>query len=543
MRETPFFLKAVKYLLLFAFFSAQFAQLSSAEDVVKQSQSQNSPEWRYSVRPNDNLIHFGNRYLINPDDWRVLQKINQIKNPRRMQLGQIVRVPLALLKQVPASAEVVLASGKAGILKSDNSLQSVTVGQQLGAGTVLNTGDNSKINIKLADGSIVSMQPNSTLILDSLSMYSGGGMVDTKLRLQQGKLEAEANPKHIQGNQMQIITPSAVAAVRGTKFRVSTDDVTIRQETLEGKVGLIAAGEEVGVDKGFGSLSEGGNSPLPPVLLLPAPATESLVKKLQALPATFELAAQEGAVAWVGKVSSDAQFSSIAATSLSQGTKLSFNDLPDGSYYLKVRAKDKLGLEGYDATHAFVLKARPFAPIATAPTNSATLREAKPVLAWTKVDQANQYLLELAKDAEFKELVDSQRVTNNAFKLEKELQAGQYFWRLASIDATGQGPYMLVSSFTYKPMPPAPDVSQLKVRVLNNQVLVNTINPLEGLRYEAILHNEKNQQKNVWHGTDLGAEFSFLLKEYGKQTLILRHTEADGTTGPDAVFEFDAPPP
>jgi hypothetical protein len=541
MTESPFFLKAVKYLLLFAFLSVQLAPLASAGETAKQPQ--NSAEWRYSVRPNDNLIQFANRYLLNPDDWRTLQSLNNIKNPNRMQTGQIVRVPLALLKQVPASAEVVLASGKAGILKADNSVQSVTIGQQLGAGTVLNTGDNSKLNIKLADGSIVSMQPNSTLTLDSLSMYSGGGMVDTTLRLQQGKLETEANPKHVQGNQMQIITPSAVAAVRGTKFRVSSDDVSIRQETLEGKVGLIAAGEEVGVDKGFGSLSEGGNAPLPPVLLLPAPATEGLAKKLEALPVTFELAAQDGAVAWVGKVSADAQFNSIAATSLSQGSKLSFNDLPDGSYYLKVRAKDKQGLEGYDATHAFVLKARPFAPTVTAPAQSAIVREAKPALAWTKIEQAKEYLLEVAKDADFKELVDNQHVANNAFKLEKELQVGQYFWRLASIDATGQGPYTSASSFSYKPMPLTPDVSQMHVKVFNNQALVNTVNPPAGLRYEAILRNEKNQQNNVWRGTDLGAEFGFLLKEYGKQTLILRHVEADGTAGPDAVFEFDAPAP
>jgi hypothetical protein len=526
------FLKAVYALLLFVFMAMQI-NAAQAEDA----------EWRYSVRPNDNLIQFAKRYLLNPDDWRILQTRNNIKNPTRMQAGKTIRVPLALLKQVPASAEVVLASGKAGILKPDNSLQSVAIGQQLGAGTVLNTGENSKLNIKLADGSIVSMQPNSTLKLDTLSMYSGGGMVDTKLRLQQGKLETEANPAHVQGNTMQIITPTAVAAVRGTKFRVSSDDVSIRQETLEGKVGLIAAGEEVGVAKGFGSLSEGGNPPLPPVLLLSAPATESLAKKLEALPVTFDLSMQDGAVAWLGKVSSDAQFNNIAATSLSQGTKLSFNDLPDGNYYLKVRAKDKLGLEGYDATHAFVLKARPFAPTVTTPAQSAIVREAKPELTWSAVSQASGYVLELAKDAEFNGLLYHQELTNNTYKLQNELQPGQYFWRLASMDATGRGPYMPVSSFSYRAMPPAPDVSQIHVKVLNNQVFVTTVEPNEGLRYEAILHNEKNQQKNVWQASDLGAEFSFLLKEYGKQTLVLRHIESDGTLGPDAQFEFDAPPP
>ena len=549
MNTFQFSIKTVKFLLFFAFLTLQFNQALLAETASNQAQNQannqanNQAEWKYSVRPGDNLIQFANRYLINPDDWHVLQSLNQIKNPKHLQTGKQIRVPLVLLKQTPASAEVVLASGQAGILKTDNSVQSVTVGQQLGAGTALVTGVNSKLNIKFADGSIVSMQPNSTMKLDTLSMYSGGGMVDTKLRLQQGKVEAEANPAHVRGHQMQIITPSAVAAVRGTKFRVSTDVVSIRQETLEGQVALVAAGEEVAVDKGFGSLSEGGNAPLPPVLLLPAPATNALAHKLEALPAVFSMPAQDGAVAWLGKVSVDEKFDSIAAENLSQDSNLSFSDLPDGKYFLKVRAKDKQGLEGYDATHEFLLNAQPFAPAVTTPTAATTVRDANPELTWTKIEQANEYLLELARDADFKQLLDSRRVVNNAYKIEKNLEPGKYYWRLASIDnATDQGPYMAASNFTYKAKPNAPDISQLKIAVQNNKVFVTTVNPPAGLAYEAILHNEQNQQKSVWRGTNLGAEFSFLLKEYGKQTLVLRHVEADGLAGPEAKYEFNASP-
>lgn len=540
MNKTRFSFKTVKFLLFFAFVTPQLnQQLLAAEASASASQ----PEWRYSVRPGDNLIHFGKQHLINPDDWVVLQKLNNIKNPKRMRLGQIVRVPLSLVKQLPAPAEVALSSGQAGILKADKSVSPVTKGQQLTAGTELITGENSKLDIKFADGSIVSMQPNSTLKLDTLSIYSGGGMVDTKLRLQQGKVETEANPTHLQGNQMQIITPTAVAAVRGTKFRVSTDDVSIKQETLEGKVALSAAGEEVAVDKGFGSLSEGGNAPLPPILLIPAPATSSLPVKLEAVPVAFNMPAQEGAVAWLGKISTEPQFNSILTEKLSQGTNLSFSDLPDGKYYLKVRAKDKQGLEGYDATHEFNLNARPFAPATTTPAQAATVREVNPELTWTKVEQANEYLLELARDADFKQMLDSRRVVSTAYKIEKNLEPGQYYWRLASIDGADQGPYMAASSFAYKAKPNAPDISQLNVKVERNKVFVNTTSPPEGLTYEAVLLNEVNKQNNVWRGTGLSGEFSFLLKEYGKQTLKLRLIDAEGVAGPDAVYEFNASPP
>ena len=507
-----------------------------------------APEWQYSVRPGDNLIQFADRYLLNPNDWRVLQKLNAIKNPEKLQIGQVIRVPLALVKQTPAPVEVILVSGQAGLVKADKSLQILEAGQLLSAGATLSTGLNSRLDLKFADGSIVTMQSNATMKLDTLSMYSGGGMVDTKLRLQQGKVEVAANPKHVPGNQMQIITPSAVAAVRGTHFRVTTDAQSIKQETLEGNVALSAAGAEVAVKKGYGSLSEGGAPPLPPILLLAAPDSEKLAIKLDSLPLTFNMPAQDGAVAWVGQVSSDAKFNRVLAENMSQGAALSFADVPDGHYYLKVRAKDQKGLEGYDATHAFDLNARPFAPNVLHPKDAEILREANPALTWTPLEQANHYVLEIAQDAAFNNIIEHKQVDSTAYKLEKSLASGQYYWRLASLtdpvdNPQNQGPFGKVNHFSYKPLPSMPDVSQLHVKVRQNRVFVATINPPAGLSYQAILHNEKNNQLSVWSASDLGAEFDFLLKEYGKQKLLLHYVEADGTKGPDAIIEFDAPAP
>lgn len=528
-----FSLKAVKYCLLFSFFVNQAYGPALAKEIT--------PEWRYSVRQGDTLIHFAKRHLINPADWRVLQTLNNIKNPYRMPLGLIVRVPLNLLKQMPAAAEVVLVSGHANIKSVDNTIQPAAVGNKLGVGTLLITGENSKINVKFADGSIVTVESNSTLKLDTLSLYGGGGMVDTKLRLQQGKLDVVANPTHKQSI-MQIYTPTAVAAVRGTQFRVSAEAMTVRQETLDGRVALSAAGEEVAVAKGYGSSSENGNPPLPPVLLLSAPIISSLATKFESVPITFALPMQEGAIAFLGKVSSDAQFNTILGENLSQKNQLTFNDIPDGQHYLKVRAKDNKGLEGYDATHTFVLNARPFAPQSITPAPAAIVRDANPELAWNKVGDAKTYLLELAHDNQFKNMVDSRQLSSTVLKLEKPLQPGEYFWRLASIDGADKGPYATANNFTYKVKPSAPDISQLTVKVLQNRVYVNTINPPEGLAYDVNLSNDMNSQKNVWFAKDLSGQFKFLLKEFGKQTLTLRHIEADGVTGPESVYEFMALP-
>lgn len=502
-----------------------------------------TPEWVYSVRPKDTLIHFAKRHLINPQDWRVLQQLNQIQNPYRIPIASKLRVPLNLLKQAPAQATAVAVVGEVYMKSANQSKQSVGVGQQLGMGSELETAAKSTLLIRFADGSDVAMQPNSTLKLDALSMYSGGGMVDTKLRLQQGGVAIKANPQHVPGNTMQIFTPTAVAAVRGTDFRLSSESNTTRQETLQGRVGLLAAGQEVQVDKGFGSLSAQGQAPSKPVPLLAAPDTSKLPTQFESLPVQFEMQAQANAVGWVGSVHQASSSEALSAEDKSKGSHLAFNDLPDGQYVLKVRAKDQLGFEGYDAGHKFTLNAKPFAPAAAQPEPSSIISDSLPVLRWSQVNEANAYRLELAKDAQFTQPLLSQIVATNEWVVTEPLQKGQYFWRVASINGADQGPYSVATNFAFSPRPPAADLKQLVTRIAQNRVHVNTINPPNGFTYEAILDNNRNNQKNVWQAAGLQGRFDFLLREYGLQTLRLRLVNSDGIAGPESVVEFDASQP
>lgn len=515
-----------------------FCQYSFAEEVVN---------WRYTVRPGDNLINFGKAHLINPDDWKVLQRINHIKNPHHIAAGKTLLVPVSLLKQGPASAEVVTVSGQAVIEKTSKTFQALTIGQKLGAGAKLITKDNSKVVLRFADGSETTLASNSTLVLDTLSIYSGGAMVDTKLRLQQGQVETHANPNHVPGNDMQVITPSAIAAVRGTKFRVSADAKSMKQETLDGEVALAALGKEIRVKKGYGSLAEKGKPPIPPVVLLPAVDITQLKTQYTTLPISFDMPVQKGAVAWAGKVSPDSQLNNVVAEAESQGRQLVFTDVPDGQYYLSVRAKDKLGLAGYDAKKQFNVNARPFSPTLIYPTLDSTVRNARPELKWDNVTDAKSYLLEMAHDANFDKAVVRQRVDAVTFQLNKELVPSQYFWRVASIGETSSGaddigPFVNVSQFSYKALPPTPDISQLQVNIVRNRVFVTLPEPEDDLTYAVNVDNDVNSQNNVWVGQNLKGQFDFLLKEFGPQTLLIKHVDRDGSVGPEATYKFDAHP-
>ncbi len=503
--------------------------------------------WRYSVRPGDNLITLGKKHLINPDNWKMMQSINQIKNPYRIPVGTVLQVPITLVKQAPASAKVVLSSGQVLIQKTANDFEPLKAGDELHAGANIITKENSKVIVQFADQTTVELGSNASIQLDSMSLYSGGAMVDTKVRLQKGQLKTQANPLHNEGNTMQIITPSAIAAVRGTEFRVLAEGEVTTQETLDGKVGLIAAKQEVLVNKGFGSKAERGQPPKPPVKLLSAADTSQLENYFNQLPVIFNLPKMDGAVSWIGAVSSDQQLNTVVAEAKTDTQQLHFTDMPDGQYFLNFRAQDQFGISGYDAQHAFTLNARPNQPASFVPASKSLVRDAKPTLSWSQVDEAVKYKLEVATDQDFNQIVEQKELIINAHQLEQELKPGTYYWRVSSI-ATNEnstpdyGPAIEYSEFSYKPLPDKPDISQLVIKVFNNRVQIKTAPPPERLRYVFNLDNPVNNQKNVWQESGAEPTYEFLLKEYGPQTLRIQYQDDTGAIGPAAIYEFYAKP-
>lgn len=503
--------------------------------------------WRYTVRPGDNLINLGKKHLINPDNWKLMQSINQIKNPYRIPVGTVLQVPITLVKQIPASAEVTLASGQVLLRKSASDFEPISAGDKLGAGANIITKDNSKVIVKFADQSTVELGSNASMQLDSMSLYSGGAMVDTKVRLQKGQLKTHANPQHEEGNSMQVITPSAIAAVRGTEFRVSAEDRATIQETLEGKVGLEAANQEVMVNMGFGSKAEQGKPPKPPVKLLPAVDTSQMKAFFNQLPVIFDMPQLDGAVGWVGEIASDKKFSSVITESKSNTQQLDFGNLPDGQYFLNLRAQDQFGISGYDALHSFTLNAKPTQPTMLSPELKALTRDARPTLRWGQVDAAEKYKLELASDLAFNQIVEQKTVIGNQYQLEQPLKPGSYYWRVSSIaednnGASDYGPAIEFKEFTYEPLPEKPDISQFIIKSFNNRIQIQTIPPSDGLTYVFTLDNPVNDQKNVWQETGAEHVYQFLLKEYGPQKLYIQYQDKTGALGPAAIYEFYAKP-
>src|SRR5690606_6076393 len=91
-------------------------------------------------------------------------------------------------------------------------------------------------------------------------------------------------------------------------------------------------------------------------------------------------------------------------------------------------------------------------PEATAPADGAVVQAGTPELSWTTNAEAAGYWLEIAADANFSGIVDSQFGLAEAHYAAAGLAAGGYYWRVAALDGFGlPGPKSAKRRFTLHP--------------------------------------------------------------------------------------------
>ena len=65
----------------------------------------------HTIAPRDTLIAVSRTLLADPRGWPLLQRLNRVRNPRRLRPGRTLDIPIDLLRTVPASAEVLWVRG------------------------------------------------------------------------------------------------------------------------------------------------------------------------------------------------------------------------------------------------------------------------------------------------------------------------------------------------------------------------------------------------------------------------------------------------
>jgi hypothetical protein len=317
--------------------------------------------WEYTFRPGDSIWKIAEKYTTTVDNWLEIRELNKIHEgpDRKIPPGTRIIIPVSMLKIQPVPAVVVAVKGPATIVRADGERIEARVGTKLYSGDQVVTAEMQSVRIRFADQSELQMLPSSNVILDKLSHHKHTGMVDTRIRLNKGRVNTWVE-KLKSDSHYEIRTPAATTAVRGTAYRLSAEDAQIsRAEVTTGTVQVAAGGTEKNVNEGYGIVAE-KDKPLPePVKLLAAPEiSDNLSDDKSILQVNWK--PLDGASVYRYQLATDRNFNQVVVDSATKDTQLELTDLVANRYYLRVRGVDQYKLEGLDAIREYtIVKAPP----------------------------------------------------------------------------------------------------------------------------------------------------------------------------------------
>ncbi|HVB78686.1 MAG TPA: FecR family protein [Candidatus Binataceae bacterium] len=131
-----------------------------------------------------------------------------------------------LLLYVPhawAQTSAGLVSAVSGTVSIERAGRSIPAadGSAVQVGDRFTTGPNSRITIKLSDGSQLELNESSTLVLTEDTLNPDGSRASTKVTLLSGLVRSLVHFSPAGAPNFEVHTPNAVASARGTMFDVS----------------------------------------------------------------------------------------------------------------------------------------------------------------------------------------------------------------------------------------------------------------------------------------------------------------------------------
>lgn len=429
----------------------------------------------HRVTLGDTLEQLALRYLGDATLWPGLQSHNRIDNPYRLQQGSILEIPLQLMRTASASVDYV--QGTAHLNRSGTAAP-VARGMPLQEGDQLQLDPDAFVAVRLADGSTVRVQASSLLELRQLRRRGRSGSLQSVLEVQQGGVEVQVPGQADPQRRLEVLTPVAATSVRGTQFDVQLlPDGRTTTAVLEGRVAMqpLAAASPAAPHallKRFTGMSiTADGRPGAVTALLPAVAAQALPSlNADAQWLQLPLPAWEQAASWRVVVSEDAQGQRVLRNGQFAGPHARFAALPDGAYFLHVRAVDAQGINGIPASAPLRVKAHPVPPLLQAPAPAEVLTQGQAQLQCTPVQGAHSYhhqvialptLTSEAPASAFAQPLLDNSDTQCALDL-RSLPSGTYAWRASSVRLVqGQedpGPFAAAHAFRIAPQPATPSL-------------------------------------------------------------------------------------
>lgn len=388
------------------------------------------PSEPYVVKAGDTLYDLGRNYLVNPGDYRLVQRLNGIADPRRIMPGRTLRIPVRLLRTRPVEVRVGAYRGPVQATLAGRPL-ALSVGTVLPEGTVIATGPNAFLRLDLPDGARVSAPSQSRLRLGAMRVVEMTGVVRREIVVESGRLESEVTPLRDRRDSYTVRTPLSVSAVRGTVFRVAYDPAgaVAQTEVVEGTVAVGDKARETNIPASYGALvtAEGVSEPL---ALAPPPKLVDPGKVQDAPQVAFTVAQDKPMRGYSARLAADAGFLDVVDQATSDSPALTFQNLPDGMYFVRLAAFDEHGLLGSPATYAFERRLNTLT--AGPPTSAIDGGVRRYRFQWTTEGQGKRaYRFQIFADGAAVPMIDQPGLEAQTFTV-TQLPPGVYVWRVMS---------------------------------------------------------------------------------------------------------------
>ncbi|GAB1264499.1 FecR family protein [Aurantivibrio infirmus] len=396
-------------------------------------------DWLYAVRPGDTLWDLCLEYTNRASCWQEIGRANNVQYERQIPPGTVIKFPIEWLKTVPDPVTITFFRGVVNYRKFSSPELSVAVaGDKLTIGTIIIVGEESSATLRFADGSILILEENSELELNALSANGATGMVDSRLRLKKGSATTRVPERETNKIRFQIETPGAVAAVRGTNFRVSAkiddDNVEVLQsEVIEGAVDVASSVDNQLVNRGFGIIVNRDQPAPPPIQLLSAPEWKDTLD-IQMVNLRSEWLAVEGAITYKLDLLSDTESADLIDSHILTTTNFEWSNLREQCYRISVSAIDRQTLHGLPAIKRVCIEALFAGPDVNDKIKMVDDKILR--MSWQKVDRAESYEIELATDAEFKNVVTMLETSSTTVDIPVS-EKSKYFARVRGVNSAG----------------------------------------------------------------------------------------------------------
>jgi hypothetical protein len=325
------------------------------------------------------------------------------------------------------------------------------LGAKITEGMQIDTGNNSFLTLSLPDQSRITLPSNSRIKIAKLRTARYTKSPRTEILLMRGRVESKVAPLEQNKGRFEVRTPLAVAGVRGTHFRVGIGEHGTATEVLSGHVEVSRPGQRstLTLHAGQGNIID-AKSVGKAVNLLPTPQLADTPARQGQTAAHFLLTPISGAKAYHVQIATDQDAQNILTEIHSGNTRVLLDGLPNGDYFARISAIDKLGLEGPASTHAFTLNLATQALLKQQPGQAPPYVDRSDTrqlsLKWSGAP-GQKFTLQVARDASFSWLIYSTKTDAPEVRLPRPA-FGTYYARVQAVNPDGStSAYSLAQPF------------------------------------------------------------------------------------------------